>query len=90
MIRTPLPLGQAVVKADGTASVFFDPAKVTNELPGWLGDAVVLEVSEALPAALDGLAGQKVLIDSAVSSAWYFDRLAAAGATWYSRADFSY
>ncbi|WP_296170517.1 aminopeptidase P family N-terminal domain-containing protein [uncultured Brevundimonas sp.] len=81
VIRTPLPLGQAVVKADGTAKVFLDPAKVTNELPGWLGDAVVLEVSEALPAALDGLSGQKVLIDPAVSSAWYFDRLEAAGAT---------
>jgi Xaa-Pro aminopeptidase len=81
VIRTPLPLGQAVVKADGSASVFFDPAKVTNELPGWLGDAVVLEASEALPAALDGLSGQKVLIDPAVSSAWYFDRLEAAGAT---------
>ena len=81
VIRTPLPLGQAVVKADGTARVFLDRAKVTNALPGWLGDAVVLEASEALPAALDGLAGHKVLIDPAVSSAWYFDRLKAAGAT---------
>ncbi|MFA4949257.1 aminopeptidase P family protein [Brevundimonas sp.] len=81
VIRTPLPLGQAVVKADGTATVFLDPAKVTNELPGWLGDAVALESHDALPAALDGLSGQKVLIDPAVSSAWYFDRLEAAGAT---------
>lgn len=81
VIRTPLPLGQAVVKADGTAQVFLDPAKVTNALPGWLGDAVMLETPEALTGALDGLSGQKVLIDPAVSSAWYFDRLEAAGAT---------
>src|SRR5690606_21548226 len=80
VIRTPLPLGQAVVKADGTAQLFLDPRKVTNELPGWLGDAVTLEAPTALEAALDALSGQKVLIDPAVSSAWYFDRLEAAGA----------
>ncbi|RZJ18198.1 MAG: aminopeptidase P family protein [Brevundimonas sp.] len=81
VIRTPLPLGQAVVRADGSASVFLDPAKVTNALPAWLGDAVTLEAPERLPDALDALSGQKVLIDPAQSSAWYFDRLEAAGAT---------
>ncbi|CAN7164873.1 aminopeptidase P family protein [Brevundimonas sp. LjRoot202] len=81
VIRTPLPLGQAVVRADGTARLFLDPRKVTNELPGWLGDAVTLEAPEALPAALDGLSGQSVLIDPGQSSAWYFDRLKAASAT---------
>ena len=81
VIRSPLPLGQAILKADGTASLFLDSAKVTNELPGWLGDAVTLEPTEALEAALDGLSDRKVLIDPAQSSAWYFDRLEAAGAT---------
>ncbi len=81
VIRTPLPLSQAIVKADGTARLFMDPRKVTNELPGWLGDAVTLEVPEALPAALDGLKGQAVLVDPGQSPAWYFDRLQAAGAT---------
>ena len=81
VIRSPLPLGQAILNADGTAQLFLDPAKVTNELPGWLGDAVTLQPSEALETALDELAGRKVLIDPAQSSAWYFDRLDAAGAT---------
>ena len=81
VIRTPLPLGQAVVKADGTAQLFLDPRKVTNELPGWLGDAVTLEAPTALEAALDGLSGQAVLVDPGQSPAWYFDRLEAAGAT---------
>lgn len=81
VIRTPLPLSQAIVKTDGTARLFLDPRKVTNELPGWLGDAVTLEAPEALDGALDALAGQKVLIDPGQSSAWYFDRLDAAGAT---------
>ena len=81
VIRSPLPLGQAIVSADGTAQLFLDPRKVTNELPGWLGDAVTLEAEEALPAALDALSGRKVMIDPAQSSAWYFDRLETAGAT---------
>lgn len=81
VIRTPLPLSQAVLKADGTARLFLDPRKVTNELPGWLGDAVSLEAPEALDGALDALKGQKVLVDPGQSSAWYFDRLEAAGAT---------
>lgn len=81
VIRTPLPLGQAVVGKDGTARLFLDPRKVTNELPAWLGDQVTLEAPEALEGALDALSGQKVLVDPGQSSAWYFDRLEAAGAT---------
>lgn len=81
VIRTPLPLAQAIVETDGRARLFLDPAKVTNELPGWLGDAVQLEVPDALPSALEALGGRRVLIDPAQSSAWYFDRLEATGAT---------
>ncbi|WP_292043058.1 MULTISPECIES: aminopeptidase P family protein [unclassified Brevundimonas] len=80
VIRTPLPLGQAIVRADGSASIFLDPAKVTNELPAWLGDSVVLEAPEALEGALAKLSGQKVMIDPAISSAWYFEQLHGAGA----------
>ena len=81
VIRTPLPLSQAIVKTDGTARLFMDPRKVTNALPAWLGDAVTLEAPEALDGALDALSGQKVLVDPGQSSAWYFDRLKDAGAT---------
>lgn len=81
VIRTPLPLAQAIVEADGRARLFLDPAKVTNELPGWLGDAVQLEAPEALPSALEALRGRRILIDPAQSSAWYFDRLETSGAT---------
>jgi len=81
VIRTPLPLGQAILNHDGTASLFLDPAKTSDELRQWLGNAVSLEPDTALPAALDGLKGKKVLVDPAQSSAWYFDRLEKAGAT---------
>ena len=75
VIRTPLPLSQAVVRADDTARLFLDPDKVTPELPAWLGNQVSLETPDDLEPALESLKGQKVLVDPAQSSAWYFDKL---------------
>ena len=80
VIRSPLPLAQAILKADGSAQLFLDPAKVSPELPAWLGNAVNLETPEALPGALAALKGVRVMIDPTVSSAWYFETLTAAGA----------
>ena len=80
VIRSPLPLGQAIVRADGSARIFLDPAKVTEELPAWLGNEVTLETPEALAEALASLSGQKVVIDPSISSAWYFEALTSAGA----------
>lgn len=80
VIRTPLPIGQAILDADGRARLFLDPAKVTDGLQAWLGNEVALQPPEALPGALDALKGRKVLVDPGQSAAWYFDRLEAAGA----------
>jgi Xaa-Pro aminopeptidase len=80
VIRSPLPIGQAVLNADGTARLFLDPAKVTEDLPAWLGNQVSLERPEALPGALADLKGRKVLVDPSLSSAWYFAALDDAGA----------
>ncbi len=81
VIRSPLPIGQAILNPDGTARLFLDPAKVTSELPAWLGNQVRLETPDDLPGALAELRGRRVLVDPAQSSAWYFDTLTAAGAT---------
>ena len=80
VIRSPLPLAQAVVNADGTAQLFLDPDKVSPELRAWLGNQVGLQAPDALPVALSGLQGKRVLVDSAQTSAFYSDALAAAGA----------
>jgi Xaa-Pro aminopeptidase len=80
VIRSPLPLGQAILAADGTARLFLDPRKVTPELPAWLGNEVALARPEDLPQALADLKGQAVLVDPSQSSAWYFDALGDAGA----------
>src|SRR5580658_2472418 len=80
LIRSPLPLSQAILNADGTARLFLDPAKITPDLPAWLGNGVTLEAPEALPGALGALAGKRVLVDPGQSSAWFFEALEAAGA----------
>jgi Xaa-Pro aminopeptidase len=80
VIRSPLPLGQALLDADGTARLFLDPDKVTPELGAWLGNQVSLEPPEALAGALQALGGKRVLVDPAQSSAWYFEALDGAGA----------
>ena len=79
--RTPLPLGEAILRADGTADLFLADEKVTPELRQWLGNEVAVKPSQALAPALAELAGKKVRLDPASVSAWYFDTLAGAGAT---------
>jgi Xaa-Pro aminopeptidase len=80
VIRSPLPLGQAILNADGSARLFLDPAKITPDLPAWLGNEVRLETPADLPQALAELRGKAVLVDPSQSSAWYFEALNGAGA----------
>jgi Xaa-Pro aminopeptidase len=80
VIRSPLPLAQAILDADGTARLFLDPAKVTADLPAWLGNEVSLETPDDLAPALAALKGKRILIDPAQSSAWYVTALQSAGA----------
>ena len=80
VIRSPLPLSQAILNKDGTARLFLDPDKVSTDLPAWLGNEVTLEAPDALAGALADLKGLPVLVDPALSSAWYFEALKAAGA----------
>lgn len=79
VIRSPLPLGQAIVDTDGKARLFLDPAKITADLPAWLGNSVQLDPPEAMPGALAELRGKKVLLDPAGASAWYFETVSLAG-----------
>ncbi|MEO8926533.1 MAG: aminopeptidase P family protein [Caulobacteraceae bacterium] len=87
VIRSPLPLAQAILEADGTARLFLDPAKLTPDLPAWLGNQVRLEAPGDLAGALAELKGRKVLVDPAQSAAWYVEALAVAGATVVAAAD---
>ena len=80
VIRSPLPLAQAIVRRDGSAELFIDPAKLTDGLEAWLGAEVALRPGDALGDALEALAGKRVMVDPASAAAWYFDILTEAGA----------
>ena len=80
VIRSPLPLGQAVLKADGSAELFIEPAKVTDGLLEWLGNEVSLKAPGEIQASLKTLAGQAVMIDPNLSSAYWLESVKAAGA----------
>lgn len=78
--RTPLPLGAAILKADGAAELFLAPEKISAELRQWLGNEVAVRAEAEIAAGLAALKGAKVRIDPATASAWWFERLEAAGA----------
>lgn len=81
VIRSPLPLAQALLKADGTAELFLEPAKVTEGLGEWLGNEVALKTPTDIPAALTALSGQGILVDPNWSSAWWVEAIEGAGAS---------
>jgi Xaa-Pro aminopeptidase len=78
--RTPLPLGQSLLRADGTATLFVDQAKVDPDLLAHLGPQVSVAGEEAFLPALAGLGGQAVLADPGLCSAGVFEALETAGA----------
>ncbi|MEL7480660.1 MAG: aminopeptidase P family protein [Pseudomonadota bacterium] len=78
---TPLPLGRAIVKANGHADLYLATEKVTEDLHIHLGNDVALKPIEALESDLKALTGQSVLLDPTIASAWFFDALEQAGAT---------
>ncbi|MFN4100781.1 MAG: aminopeptidase P family N-terminal domain-containing protein, partial [Pararhodobacter sp.] len=77
---TPLPLGRAVLFADGSAELFLDEDKADSALRRHLGNKVTLRPLSALEVGLAGLSGKRVSLDPDVASAWFFDQLKAAGA----------
>ena len=87
VIRSPLPLGAAIIRKDGTATFFVAPEKVTDEVRSHLGNEVALRPESEFEAGLKELSGAKVSVDPSNSSAWVFDTLAAANATVIRRRD---
>lgn len=77
---SPLPLARAIVRADGSASLYMDPAKETEGLREHLGNQVTLSPLTALDEDLAALKGQTVSVDPNLASAWFFQSLEASGA----------
>ena len=80
--HTPLPLGFAILHADGLVDLFIEQRKLLPSVIPHLGNQVKVEPRSAFGSALDRLGQQKarVLIDAATGAVWAGDRLEAAGA----------
>lgn len=78
--RTPLPLGRAILFADGQAELFVRPEKVTPQLGSHLGNEVAVRPLRELEHRLAKLRDKRVAIDPSSGSAWFFDVLGKAGA----------
>jgi len=87
--HTPLPLSFAILRQDGSVTLFIDRRKLAPGLERHLGDQVTIAPPEELGPALDDLAGTgaRVQVDPATAAAWVFDRLDAANAKIHRAAD---
>ena len=87
--HTPLPLSFAVLRQDGTVSLFIDRRKLIDGIERHLGNAVTVMPPEQLGPVLDALAaeGGRVQVDPATAASWVFDRLQAEGGKIHRSAD---
>ena len=79
--HTPVGLAFALVHADGTADLFVDPEKVSDDVARHLGNGVRLHRKAAFTDHLGTLAGRTVAVDPERTVAAVFEALEAAGAT---------
>lgn len=79
--HTPLPLGYALIPAEGRPTMFLDPAKVTNEAGSAIGAVADIVPAKDLPVALDAAAadGMKIRVDAATGAVALIRRIEAAG-----------
>jgi Xaa-Pro aminopeptidase len=80
--HTPLPLSFAILRQDGSVTLFIDRRKLAPGLERHLGNGVTITPPESLGPALDALAaeGGRVQADPATAASWVFDRLETAKA----------
>jgi Xaa-Pro aminopeptidase len=78
--RTPVALSYLVVRADGSADLFIDEAKVTPALRTHLGEAVRIVPRSGFVEALAALKGQRVAADPDSAVQAIFGALEQAGA----------
>ncbi len=77
---TPFALGFLIMRADESAALFMDGAKVSGETRQWLGNAVAVQDPADLGPALARFAGKRVRVDGAGSPVWFAQQLRAGGA----------
>ena len=84
---SPLPLGRALLKRDGSAVLFLDPRKVDNTLAAHLGEEVALRDESDVDATLAATRDMGLLIDPSSTPARFVQALQDAGARLIEGAD---
>jgi Xaa-Pro aminopeptidase len=79
--HTPLPFGYVVIPKEGPASLFIDPAKVTNEAGAAIGHLAHLRPPAEFLSSLEDLAkgGRKIRLDQATAAVALARRIEGAG-----------
>src|SRR3954451_1111371 len=87
--HTPLPLSFAILRQDGSVTLFIDRRKLAPGLDRHLGNSVTIEAPDRLGPALDTLAsaGARVQVDPGTAASWVFDRLEKSGGHIHRAAD---
>ncbi|MBE3937403.1 aminopeptidase P family protein [Vibrio parahaemolyticus] len=85
--RLPVLLSHAILHADSSVEYFLDPARLPAEFSVHVGTGVTVHHPEALQSRLEAMSGKKVLLDPAISNAWFKLVLQNAGASVIAAAD---
>ncbi|EHH3741985.1 aminopeptidase P family protein [Vibrio parahaemolyticus] len=85
--RLPVLLSHAILHADSSVEYFLDPARLPAEFAAHVGTGVTVHNPEALQSRLEAMSGKKVLLDPAISNAWFKLVLQNAGASVIAAAD---
>jgi len=85
----PMPLGRALIYANGKADLFVHPDKVSADLPAHLGNSVAVHPEEAVEDHLEklGKSKAKVLIDPQLTPVHYSAIISGEGGTLIKGAD---
>lgn len=78
--RTPVALAYALVNRDGTADLFVDPDKLTDEVRQHLGNGVRVHERGAFESSLGAMKGKTIVADPESAVAAIFRSLGDAGA----------
>ncbi|EJL6388207.1 aminopeptidase P family protein [Vibrio parahaemolyticus] len=85
--RLPVLLSHAILHADSSVEYFLDPARLPAEFEAHVGTGVTVHHPEALQSRLEAMSGKKVLLDPAISNAWFKLVLQNAGVSVIAAAD---
>lgn len=85
--RLPVLLSHAILHCDASVEFFLDPARLPADFEAHVGAGLSVYHPEKLQTQLEALTGKKVLVDPAISNAWFKLILQNSGATVIGAAD---